>query len=60
MQAGDYLIVGVYGDVAVNSLKGDKFPILNLQERVLSVLGCKVSGGGGGDGDDDDDDGDSV
>jgi ethanolamine-phosphate cytidylyltransferase len=39
---GDYVIVGVHNDQVVNSLRGSNLPILNLNERVLSVLGCKV------------------
>lgn len=40
-QRGDYVIVGVYNDHIVNTLLGSNFPIMNLNERVLSVLGCK-------------------
>jgi ethanolamine-phosphate cytidylyltransferase len=39
---GDYVIVGIYNDQVENERKGMNFPIMNLQERVLSVLGCKV------------------
>jgi hypothetical protein len=28
----------------VNRYKGKNYPIMNLQERVLSVLACKVTG----------------
>ncbi len=38
---GDYLIVGVHGDSVVNARFGYNLPIMNLQERVLSVLGSK-------------------
>ena len=38
---GDYLIVGVHADSIVNARYGYNLPIMNLQERVLSVLGCK-------------------
>lgn len=38
---GDYVIVGVYNDQVVNQKKGLNLPIMNLHERVLSVLGCK-------------------
>jgi len=38
---GSYLIVGVYDDKVVNKLKGSNFPIMNLHERVLSVLSCR-------------------
>lgn len=39
---GDYLIVGLHTDPIVNRYKGSNFPIMNLHERVLSVLACKV------------------
>lgn len=38
---GDYLIVGIHNDLIVNSLKGSALPVLNLHERVLSVLACR-------------------
>ncbi|CAG9764092.1 unnamed protein product [Ceutorhynchus assimilis] len=38
---GDYLIVGLHTDPIVNRYKGANFPIMNLHERVLSVLACK-------------------
>jgi len=38
---GDYLIVGIHNDQIVNKNKGSNLPILNLHERVLSVLGCR-------------------
>lgn len=38
---GDYIIVGVHNDYAVNSKRGMNLPILNMHERVLSLLGCK-------------------
>jgi len=40
---GDYLIVGLHTDPAVNRYKYGNHPIMNLHERVLSVLACKVS-----------------
>eukprot|EP00956_Cyclotella_meneghiniana_P004331 scaffold5306_cov67-Cyclotella_meneghiniana.AAC.3 len=40
---GDYLIVGIHGDTAVNKRRGGNLPIMNLHERVLSVLGCKYA-----------------
>ena len=40
---GDYLIVGVHGDQVVNSHRGLNYPLMNMHERSLSVLGCKVS-----------------
>lgn len=36
-----FLIVGVHNDQIVNKHRGGNFPIMNLHERVLSVLGCK-------------------
>lgn len=41
-QMGDYLIVGLHTDPIVNRYKGSNYPIMNLHERVLSVLACKV------------------
>ncbi|CAH0515221.1 unnamed protein product [Peronospora belbahrii] len=38
---GSYLIVGVHNDSVVNVHRGLNYPIMNLHERVLSVLGCK-------------------
>ncbi|XP_017783567.1 PREDICTED: ethanolamine-phosphate cytidylyltransferase [Nicrophorus vespilloides] len=38
---GDYLIVGLHTDPVVNRYKGSNYPIMNLHERVLSVLACK-------------------
>ena len=38
---GDYVIVGVHNDSVTNCHRGMNLPIMNLQERVLSVLGCK-------------------
>lgn len=40
-QRGDYLIVGVHGDALVNEERGCNLPLMNVHERVLSVLGCK-------------------
>lgn len=42
-QEGDFLIVGLHTDPVVNRYKGANYPIMNLHERVLSVLACKVS-----------------
>jgi len=39
--AGDFLIVGLHTDPIVNQYKGSNYPIVNLHERVLSVLACK-------------------
>jgi len=38
---GQYLIVGIYDDPTVNSMKGGNYPIMNLHERVLAVLSWK-------------------
>lgn len=38
---GTYLIVGIHNDAIVNKHRGLNYPIMNLHERVLSVLGCK-------------------
>lgn len=38
---GDYIIVGIFSDKDINRRRGSNFPIMNLQERVLSVLACK-------------------
>lgn len=40
-ERGDYLIVGIHGDAIVNRLRGMNMPLMNLHERVLSVLGCQ-------------------
>jgi cytidyltransferase-like protein len=37
---GDYLLVGVYGDACVERRR-HRLPLMNLQERVLSVLACR-------------------
>lgn len=42
-EQGDFIIVGLHTDVVVNKYKGGNYPIMNLHERVLSVLACKVS-----------------
>ena len=39
---GDYIIVGLHTDREVNRYRGSNYPIMNLHERVLSVLACKV------------------
>ena len=43
---GDFLIVGVWPDDVSRRFKGQHFPIMNLHERVLSVLACKARRGG--------------
>lgn len=37
----DYLIVGLYSDRIAKQLRGSKYPIMNLQERILSLLACR-------------------
>lgn len=37
------MIVGVHSDAVVNRERGMNLPVLNLHERVLSVLGCRYS-----------------
>ena len=38
---GDYLLVGIYSDAAVNAARGYNYPVMNMNERLLSVLACK-------------------
>lgn len=38
---GDYIIVGLYSDEIISRYRGSNYPIMNQQERVLSVLACK-------------------
>ncbi|EPS64234.1 hypothetical protein M569_10547, partial [Genlisea aurea] len=40
-QLGDFLLVGLYADQTVSWLRGDRFPLMNLLERSLSVLACQ-------------------
>jgi len=40
-QLGDYLLVGIDNDAKVNRHRGENYPIMNIQERTLSVLQCK-------------------
>ena len=35
------MIVGIHGDAVANRLRGMNMPLMNLHERVLSVLGCQ-------------------
>lgn len=41
-ELGTYLIVGLHTDEVVNRYKGMNHPIMNLYERALSVLACRV------------------
>jgi len=38
---GDYLVVGIHNDSVVNQERGCNLPLMNLHERVLSVMGCR-------------------
>jgi len=40
---GDYLVVGVHDDDVVNRVKGSNYPIMNIHERVMSVLSCRYA-----------------
>lgn len=40
-EIGSFVIVGLHSDWEVNRYKGKNYPIMNLQERVLSLLACK-------------------
>ena len=37
-----YIVVGIHDDAVINSIKGMNYPIMNLVERALCVLQCKV------------------
>jgi ethanolamine-phosphate cytidylyltransferase len=39
---GDFLVVGVHEDQVLNAIKGSNYPVMNLHERVLSVMACRV------------------
>lgn len=41
-ELGKYVVVGIHDDATVNAAKGSNFPIMNLYERVLAVLSCRV------------------
>ncbi|EFC39727.1 predicted protein [Naegleria gruberi] len=38
---GDYLIVGLHEDKVISQFKGPHHPIMNIHERLLSVLSCR-------------------
>ena len=38
---GDFLVVGVHTDSEVHRIKGGNFPLMNMMERVLTVLACR-------------------
>ncbi|KAI0229535.1 Ethanolamine-phosphate cytidylyltransferase [Lamellibrachia satsuma] len=41
MDEGDYLLVGIHTDPVANKYKGENYPIMNMHERVLTVLSIK-------------------
>jgi ethanolamine-phosphate cytidylyltransferase len=41
-EEGDYLIAGVFSDAAVAYNLGEQHPVMTLNERMLSVIGCKL------------------
>ena len=43
MYESTYLIVGLHSDQEVNRYRGANHPIMNLNERTLSVLACRYS-----------------
>lgn len=40
---GDYLIVGIHEDEVVNKIKGNNYPIMNINERTLGVLSSRCA-----------------
>lgn len=40
---GDYLIVGLYDDQTVRTVKGNPFPVTHLMDRALTVLAMKYT-----------------
>lgn len=38
-----YVIVGIHDDSTVNQHKGYNYPIMNIKERALTVLACRVN-----------------
>jgi len=38
---GDFLLVGIYSDETIADHRGPHYPVMKLQERVLSVLACR-------------------
>jgi ethanolamine-phosphate cytidylyltransferase len=39
-----FLVAGVHDDMVINKWKGVNYPIMNIFERALCVLQCKVRG----------------
>ena len=42
-EMGTYVLVGVHDDTTINRVRGSNYPVMNLHERVLGVLSCRVS-----------------
>lgn len=42
-EMGTYVLVGVHDDTTINRVRGSNCPVMNLHERVLGVLSCRVS-----------------
>lgn len=42
LELGNYIVVGLHDDFVVNHYKGSNHPIMNLQERAMGVLACRV------------------
>lgn len=40
---GRYVVVGLHDDHTINKHKGLNYPIMNLKERALTLLACRVS-----------------
>lgn len=41
-QDGKYVIVGIHDDQTINHNKGLNYPIMNIKERTLALLACRV------------------
>lgn len=39
---GNYVVVGIHDDSTINKNKGLNYPIMNLKERALTLLACRV------------------
>lgn len=40
-ELGTFVVVGIYDDETVEHLRGEHYPLLNVQERVLNILALK-------------------
>jgi ethanolamine-phosphate cytidylyltransferase len=40
-EEGDFLYVGIWDDETVRYYRGDKYPLVNMQERLLMALSCR-------------------